>query len=455
MKNTLRLLMVLTLLLFNSCDQSNSQLFDLILEIKSQNDELLSEVKSLQIKSDLLISELRASAAKQEELLAKVTDLQGQLSTILSQIDALNQQLKTQDADVQLIKNQLAELQTQYQGIFKQLEELQKLSQILAEIEKMKSQISQLDSRYTTILSGLAQNKQQLDALKTQITSVQTQLAENLTKIAQFTSQLGDQGLVIGNILKQIDLLKADNAELIKLMKSLLIGKSPVPTNGLLGWWPFNGNANDESGNKLNGIVSNAVLTTDRSNKSNSAYSFDTNQSITIQNSQNLNPYPMTISLWYNVSTLGSTVPLIKKYAPASWNGFMLGICDCSNVSNGSQIINNGFGTFPWYLRNIANRIIGYYGEEPFLQTNISAQKWYHYVFVADQWGGKIYVDGKLIAMDKWTGQEGSFMNNLLLQIGGEYEGGVWYKGKIDDIGIWNRVLSADEVSKIFTGQGF
>jgi hypothetical protein len=22
-----------------------------------------------------------------------------------------------------------------------------------------------------------------------------------------------------------------------------------VPTNGLVGWWPFNGNANDESGN--------------------------------------------------------------------------------------------------------------------------------------------------------------------------------------------------------------
>ncbi len=28
-----------------------------------------------------------------------------------------------------------------------------------------------------------------------------------------------------------------------------------VPTNGLVGWWPFNGNANDESGNGNNGIV--------------------------------------------------------------------------------------------------------------------------------------------------------------------------------------------------------
>jgi hypothetical protein len=31
---------------------------------------------------------------------------------------------------------------------------------------------------------------------------------------------------------------------------------SYVPKNGLIGWWPFNGNANDESGNGNNGIVS-------------------------------------------------------------------------------------------------------------------------------------------------------------------------------------------------------
>ena len=39
---------------------------------------------------------------------------------------------------------------------------------------------------------------------------------------------------------------------------------SYVPTNGLVGWWPFNGNANDESGNGNNGTVNGATLTTDR-----------------------------------------------------------------------------------------------------------------------------------------------------------------------------------------------
>jgi hypothetical protein len=37
-----------------------------------------------------------------------------------------------------------------------------------------------------------------------------------------------------------------------------------LPINGLVGWWPFNGNANDESGNANNGAVNGATLSQDR-----------------------------------------------------------------------------------------------------------------------------------------------------------------------------------------------
>jgi hypothetical protein len=50
---------------------------------------------------------------------------------------------------------------------------------------------------------------------------------------------------------------------------------SYVPTNGLVGYWPFNGNANDVSGNGNNGVVSGATLTTDRFGAANKAYSFN------------------------------------------------------------------------------------------------------------------------------------------------------------------------------------
>ena len=50
---------------------------------------------------------------------------------------------------------------------------------------------------------------------------------------------------------------------------------SYVPTNGLVGWWPFNGNDNDISGNGNNGNVNGATLTTDRFGNVNSSYNFD------------------------------------------------------------------------------------------------------------------------------------------------------------------------------------
>ena len=50
---------------------------------------------------------------------------------------------------------------------------------------------------------------------------------------------------------------------------------SYVPTDSLIGWWGFNGNANDESGNNNNGTVNGATLTIDRFGNAGKAYSFD------------------------------------------------------------------------------------------------------------------------------------------------------------------------------------
>ncbi|MGK5093653.1 hypothetical protein WDW89_16785 [Deltaproteobacteria bacterium TL4] len=59
--------------------------------------------------------------------------------------------------------------------------------------------------------------------------------------------------------------------------------ESSIPTNGLVAYYPFNGNANDESGNGNNGTVNGATLTTDRDGQTGKAYSFDgTDDYITI-----------------------------------------------------------------------------------------------------------------------------------------------------------------------------
>ena len=50
---------------------------------------------------------------------------------------------------------------------------------------------------------------------------------------------------------------------------------SYVPTNGLVGWWGFNGNAQDGSGNGNHGTVNGATLTNDRFGNINSAFNFN------------------------------------------------------------------------------------------------------------------------------------------------------------------------------------
>ena len=76
-----------------------------------------------------------------------------------------------------------------------------------------------------------------------------------------------------------------------------------VPSNGLVGWWPFNGNANDESGNGNNGTVNGATLTSDRFGNAGKAYSFVSSY-INVPNSNSLQiNNQLSISLWVNFNS--------------------------------------------------------------------------------------------------------------------------------------------------------
>ena len=79
--------------------------------------------------------------------------------------------------------------------------------------------------------------------------------------------------------------------------------------NGIVGFWPFNGNANDESGNSHNGTNNGASLTTDRFGNSNSAYSFDGASTINIDHHSNLSVSTtgqITVSAWSKSSQVSS-----------------------------------------------------------------------------------------------------------------------------------------------------
>jgi len=117
---------------------------------------------------------------------------------------------------------------------------------------------------------------------------------------------------------------------------------SYVPTNGLVGWWGFNGNAQDGSGNGNHGTVTGATLTTDRFGNQNAAYSYS-NSRISI-NSTNL---PLgnsnrSFSLWFQASQ-----------APQSSNVMLFYGSTQSNQGCGLSVTPTSFVFISWINNDI------------------------------------------------------------------------------------------------------
>jgi hypothetical protein len=95
----------------------------------------------------------------------------------------------------------------------------------------------------------------------------------------------------------------------INISSSLL---AQIPTNGLVGYWPFNGNANDISGNANNGIVTGATLTNDRFGNPSSAYTFNGTSNFITSTFAPFTTPPFTISAWVKIDSLLSLSPIVS-----------------------------------------------------------------------------------------------------------------------------------------------
>ncbi len=199
--------------------------------------------------------------------------------------------------------------------------------------------------------------------------------------------------------------------------------KAQAPTNGLVGYWPFNGNANDESGNGHNGTVNGATLTNDRFGNINSAYNFNgIDQYITTLNSSAMNySGGYTFSTWINftqVANQGGNI--FSKHTEGFPYGFSL------HISN-SQLLFYNSGTY-LYTTDLYNDGL-----------------WHNVVCIFN--GSKIfiYVDNVL----KGNIASTYISNNSDILIG-KSSGNYFYNGKSDDIRIYNRALTPSEITLLF-----
>ena len=223
---------------------------------------------------------------------------------------------------------------------------------------------------------------------------------------------------------------------------------SYVPTNGLVGWWPFNGNANDESGNGNNGTVNGATLTTDRFGNANKAYNFDGVDDFISSNVINLplNNSPRSFSgyIYYQPEIGYTDWSCIMSYG----TGF--GTTDAGKL-NDIFIGTNNHDKI--YLNNNEYSSIS----DPLINLSNS---WYHFVITYD--GNnlnniQIYINGILQSVT-YTNYVG--ITQLITTASDLYFGRssmlyspftyYYYKGSIDDIGIWNRTLNTQEISDLY-----
>jgi gliding motility-associated-like protein len=219
---------------------------------------------------------------------------------------------------------------------------------------------------------------------------------------------------------------------------------SYISTSGLIAWYPFNGNSNDESGNALNGIVSGATLTSDRFGVSNQSYSFNgLTDNISVPHNSILNSYPLTISCWIKTDASFSGGNILKKYLNSSWNGWSLAL---DSVSNDLAMI------IPHYLRSSSpcNGIVEGYGicGNPVglnHKGSVNDLNWHSIVFKVDNIGGTLYLDGQPVGQQNWIGLPGGVTSTIQMLIGQNF------KGKIDDIGLWNRALTNQEITDLYT----
>lgn len=238
----------------------------------------------------------------------------------------------------------------------------------------------------------------------------------------------------------------AADIHLTKLMETS--SNSPdesILSDAPVAYYPFNGNANDESGNENHSTVHGATLTTDRFGNPNSAYSFDGVDDYIKASADYLPKAERTVSLWFYANTINK--PVLFGYGGNGECGtsWFMGINNPPRSQN----------AFAMQSHCEVNRIRVHYNQNPL-------GKWYHWVITTNHDGTKVYIDGKEVAVnDKFVVNTAVQGKEMALGVAVNVNGMApftdanvkYFNGTLDDIIIWDRSLAEDEVLELYNSE--
>jgi len=218
---------------------------------------------------------------------------------------------------------------------------------------------------------------------------------------------------------------------------------------GLVGRWTFNGSSVDVSGNGLNGIVHGATLTTGYSGAANTAYHFDgVSNNIAVPYNSLMNAAHHSFcalvrpTAFYSGTCQGNY--FISRGAENTTAFYGLEIFDnawdndCYVYSPDHEVFNGGTGVAT-SMGPVSDLLY-----TPYTSLNT----WYCVVLTYDGDTTKIYVDGVLKSRIPLTTTYAASTDSLSFgksQDGPPYD--YYFTGDIDEIRVYNRALSAAEVT--------
>lgn len=199
---------------------------------------------------------------------------------------------------------------------------------------------------------------------------------------------------------------------------------------GLVACYPFSGNANDVTGNGNNGTVNGATLTTDRFSTPNSAYLFTSTSSTSIDLNSDFDLQRRTINLWFYANSITSTSKVIYD-------------SDHPNLQHGESkmrvLDNNG----PKLRMSISDN-------STILDYSVVSNQWQMATITVDPTNITYYLDGVQIGQVPYVWAAGDPVGNSTAVVGASRLFDRFFDGKIDDISIYNRALTAQEVYALY-----